>query len=128
MAQALWTWGTRLNKISVMPSRLTCYDVPGHTHLWAISCFRRLSFFWHDAMKQVVIDALDMLRGRFAVCLVGYVIMPEHVHVMIYPHPKGRDQPMSISKLLHAFKRHVGFHGKAALREILKQGIVGDTI
>jgi REP element-mobilizing transposase RayT len=59
-----------------------------------------------------------MLQQRFGVCLIGYVIMPEHVHVIVYPHSRGKDDPLSISKLLHAFKKHVGFHGKERLREV----------
>jgi len=69
-----------------MPSRLHRYDVPGHVHFWTVSCFRRLTFFWHDAMKTVVIEALRSLQEQFGVCLVGYVVMPEHVHFIVYPH------------------------------------------
>ena len=59
-----------------------------------------------------------MLQQRFGVCLIGYVIMPEHVHVIVYPHARGNDDPIPASKLLHAFKKHVGFHGKQRLREV----------
>ncbi len=69
-------------------------------------------------MKRIVADGLRVLQERFKVCLVGYVIMPEHVHVILYPHARGSDAPVPISKLSHAFKKHVGFHGKQRLREI----------
>jgi putative transposase len=55
---------------------------------------------------------------RFGVCLIGYVIMPEHVHTIVYPHAPGNDDPIPVSTLLHAFKKHVGFHGKRRLREV----------
>ncbi len=104
-----------------MPSRLRRYDEPGHTHFWTISCFRRLTFFCDDGIKQIVVDALCLLQQRFSVCLVGYVVMPDHVHVIVYPHASGTDLPIPISKLLHAFKQHVGYHGKHRLRELWRR-------
>ena len=69
-------------------------------------------------MKRIVAEGLGVVQRRFGVCLIGYVIMPEHLHVIIYPHSCGKDEPTPISQLLHAFKKHVGFHGKQRLREI----------
>lgn len=95
-----------------MSTRLLRYDIPGHTHFWTFSTYRRLTFFWHDDIKQIAIDGLRHLQAHFKICLVGYVIKPEHMHVLIYPHPHGQTLPIPISKLLHAFKRRVGQEGK----------------
>ncbi|NTW35151.1 MAG: hypothetical protein HGB17_03310, partial [Syntrophobacteraceae bacterium] len=70
-----------------MPSHLHRHDEPGHIHFWTISCYRRLQFFRDDGMKQVVVAALRSLQVDLGVCLVGYVVMPEHLHVLVYPHP-----------------------------------------
>jgi putative transposase len=104
-----------------MPTHLRRYDEPGHTHFWTISCYRRLTFFHGDGLKRIVVDGLRLLHERFSVCLIGYVIMPEHVHVILYPHARGTDTPTPISTLLHAFKKHVGFHGKDRLRQVWRQ-------
>ena len=104
-----------------MPTHLRRYDEPGHTHFWTISCYRRLTFFHDDGMKRIVVDGLHALHERFDVCLVGYVTMPEHVHALIYPHPRGCDSPIPISTLLHAFKKHVGFHGRRRLEWVIQQ-------
>jgi putative transposase len=101
-----------------MPTHLRRCDEPGDSHFWTISCQRRLTFFHDDAMKRIVGDGLHVLQQRFGVCLIGYVIMPEHVHVLVYPHARGNDAPIPVSKLLHAFKKHVGFRGKQRLREV----------
>ncbi len=100
-----------------MPSHLRRYDEPGYIHFWTISCYRRLGFFHSDDMKQIVIDGLRLLQLKFKVCLVGYVVMPEHVHVLLYPHGRGCAEPVGTSQLLNAFKQHVGYHGKACLRQ-----------
>jgi len=104
-----------------MPRDLKRHDEPGHTHFWTISCHRRLTFFWNDALKQVVVDGLQRLQRQFRVCLIGYVVMPEHVHVLVYPHRRGCDEPTPISTLLHAFKRHVAYYGREALRTYWRQ-------
>jgi len=62
-----------------MPAHLRRYDEPGDAHFWTISCRRRLTFFHDDAMKRIVTDGLRVIQRRFGVCLIGYVIMPEHV-------------------------------------------------
>jgi REP element-mobilizing transposase RayT len=64
-----------------VPTRLHRYDVPGHTHFWTFSTYRRLTFFWHDDIKHVALDGLRHLQSKFNICLVGYVIMPEHMHI-----------------------------------------------
>jgi len=77
-----------------MPSKLRRFDIPGHIHFWTLSCYRRLQFFHDDGMKRVAIDAFNHLQVRLGICLVGYVIMPEHLHVLIYPHRRGEDTPL----------------------------------
>jgi putative transposase len=99
-----------------MPTRLRRYDIPGHTHFLTFSTYRRLTFFWHDAIKQIAVDGLRLLQNKFRICLVGYVIMPEHMHVLIYPHARGDNAPIGISILLHAFKKYTGYEGKKQLR------------
>jgi putative transposase len=100
-----------------MPARLHRYDVPGHVHFLTISCHQRLPFFRFEELKQVVVDGLCQLRERFGICLIGYVVMPEHLHLMLYPHTKSCETPIPVSRLLHNFKQSVGFHGKQALRQ-----------
>lgn len=100
-----------------MPGNLRRHDEPGHVHFWTLSCCRRLGFFHIDPMKRVVIDGLRLLQDKFRICLVGYVIMLEHVHVILLPHARGTLDPLPISRLLNAFKQHVGFYGKQMLRE-----------
>ncbi len=106
-----------------MPSRLRRIDEPGHTHFWTLSCYRRLQFFHDDGMKRVVIAALRNLSEKFGICLIACVVMPEHLHVMLYPHRRGDDVPISISELLQAFKQGIGYYGKQRLRTVWrKQG------
>ncbi len=101
-----------------MPYRLHRIDEPGHIHFWTISCYRRLSFLWHDAMKHVVVDGFRLLQNEFRICMIAYVVMPEHMHFILYPHPPGDDRPIPISTLLHRLKMHIAVKGKERLRQI----------
>jgi len=69
----------------------------------------------------VVVDGLHRLQTESGICLIGYVIMPEHVHVLLYPHRRGCDEPTAISGLLHSFKRHVAHYCKEGLRTVWGQ-------
>jgi len=54
-------------------------------------------------MKRIVAEGLRVLQQRLGVCLIGYVIMPEHVHLLIYPRAEG----YSISRILSTLKQPV---------------------
>ncbi|HUW81990.1 MAG TPA: transposase [Phycisphaerae bacterium] len=102
-----------------MPSQLRRYDEPGHVHFWTISCYRRLSFFHDDVMRRIAVDAFAGLHRRFGVCLIGYVVMPDHVHLLLYPHAPGDSTPIPVRRLLQWFKQQVGYYGKRRLEEIM---------
>lgn len=104
-----------------MPSRLSRHDEAGHIHFWTLSCYRRLQFFHDDGMKRVVIDALRRLQLQLDICLIGYVIMPEHLHILLLPHRRGEDEPTPIGSVLQCFKQYVGRHGKKRLREVWRK-------
>ena len=74
-----------------MPAHLRRFNEPDHVHFWTISCYRRLGLFHHDGMKRIVIGALKRLQAKFDICLMGYVVIQEHVHVLLFrPRPTVR--------------------------------------
>ena len=83
-----------------------------------ISCYRRLQFFRHEPVKRVLIEGMGGTRAKLGIRWVGYVVMPEHVHLLLFPTPIGADQPVSVSTVLQDLKQYVGRHGKEALRSI----------
>ena len=44
----------------------------------------RLPIFRTDKVKQIVCDAFDEVRTRHAILLLAYVIMNDHVHLLVY--------------------------------------------
>jgi len=61
------------------------WDEPGHAHFVTFSCFQRLPLLTRDRTRRWVITSLEETRRRLDVALWAYVIMPEHVHVLLYP-------------------------------------------
>ncbi len=87
-------------------------------HFLTISCYRRLQFFRHDRVKQVLINGMLRAKAKLGIRWIGYVIMPEHVHLLVFPTPCGSDQSIPISKVLQYLKQYVGRHGKDAMRSV----------
>ncbi len=79
------------------------WDEPAHAHFLTYSCFRRLPLLTRDRTRRWVLDALAQTRQKRDVELWAYVIMPEHVHVLLCP--RGSDYEMR--RILVALKRPV---------------------
>jgi putative transposase len=93
------------------------WDDPGHAHFLTYSCFQRLPLLTRERTRRWVAEAMSALRRDHDADLWAYVIMPEHVHVLIYP----RHDPYEMRRSLAALKRPVS----AAAREHLVRR--GDT-
>lgn len=78
------------------------WDEPGHAHFLTYSCNKRLPLLTKDRTRRWVVEAMDRARATLKVSLFAYVIMPEHVHVLLFP---GSECPMR--RVLAALKRSV---------------------
>ena len=67
------------------------YNTPGHVHELTFSCYRRLPLLNKDRTRQWLQDALEIARSKYDADLLAYVIMPEHVHVLINPRQTNYD-------------------------------------
>jgi putative transposase len=55
----------------------------GHLHFITFRCYRRVPFLRSVRVRKVFVQILDEVRNRYGFSLVGYVVMPEHVHLLI---------------------------------------------
>jgi REP-associated tyrosine transposase len=60
-----------------------------HLHFITCSCYRRLPFFASARAKNVLVKLLDETRDRYRFALAGYVVMPNHIHLLIGEPAKG---------------------------------------
>jgi putative transposase len=65
-----------------MPWGLKRFQKTGDLHFVTFSCYRREPLL--DAKTRRMFErALEMSRRRYGFCVFGYVVMPEHVHLLL---------------------------------------------
>ena len=66
-----------------MPKRLKRIYGLGHLHFLTFSCYRRLPLLGSGRARNEFVRVLGEVRREYDFKLVGYVVMPEHVHLLI---------------------------------------------
>jgi putative transposase len=87
------------------------YNMPGHAHFLTYSCYRRLPLLSGDRSRAWVVEVLQRVRHKLDFDLWAYIVMPEHVHLLIHP----RQQAYRVENILAALKRPVSAQAKAYL-------------
>jgi putative transposase len=62
---------------------LKCYQETGHVHFLTFSCYRRQSYLGTAIARGRFEAALERTRQRYRLQVIGYVVMPEHVHLLL---------------------------------------------
>ena len=66
-----------------MPRRLhRCYGC-GYLHFITTSCYQRAPLLNSKSNRDLFLCVLEQVRRRYQFVVVGYVVMPEHVHLLI---------------------------------------------
>ena len=90
-------------------SKLPKFDIPGHVHFVTTKTYQSVPLFAVHDFCRVLLGNVDFYRRKHDFRLLGFVIMPDHFHVAIYPQ---HDVP--IRRILQDVKRH-------AARQILER-------
>jgi putative transposase len=81
-----------------MPKGLKRIYGHGHLHFITFNCYRRLPLLRSARARNVFVRALDEVRREYGFKLAGYVVMPEHVHLLISEPARGT--PSTVLKML----------------------------
>ena len=54
-----------------------------HLHFITFSCYRRLPLLGSAHARNLFVKILGEVRDRHGFALVGYVVMPEHIHLLL---------------------------------------------
>ncbi len=84
----------------------------GDLHFITFSCYRRLPFLGTARRRDLFLRVLEAARRRYQFVVVGYVVMPEHVHLLV-SEPERRD----LSVVLKTVKQAVARRARADMRE-----------
>src|ERR1700685_2758409 len=92
-----------------MPRQLKRYYGTDHLHFITCSCYHRQRWLGTAKRRDLFLIVLEQVRQRYDFVVAGYVVMPEHIHLLIDEPTKGDP-----SKVMQAIKQ--GF-----ARRVLKQ-------
>ncbi len=65
--------------------KLRHYDGDGRARFITFGTAKKIPLLTNTLYRMAVINAIDSVRNRFRYKLLGYVIMPDHVHLVIIP-------------------------------------------
>src|SRR5438876_10727747 len=85
-----------------MPKGLKRHYGQKHFHLVTFCCYRRRRYLDTVRARSLFVKVLAELRAKYGFFLVGYVIMPDHVHLLISEPPRATP-----SVVLNALKQRV---------------------
>jgi len=60
-------------------------NAPNAFRFLTFSCHKRLPLFGNEKIKAVFVESLAYARQQHSVILTGWVLMPEHVHLLLRP-------------------------------------------
>ena len=87
-----------------MPLHLKRYHQEGDDHFITFSCYNRKSYLTTPQAKQTFLNSLEQTRSKYNLQVLGYVVMPEHVHLLLSePH----DPQIPLSKAILSLKLSV---------------------
>lgn len=95
-----------------MSDRRRQFDDRLYAHFVTFSVHRRRRLLDHDFPKRIVLGVLNDELESFAAKCVGFVVMPDHMHAIIW-----LPAPGQLSSFMHAWKRKSSFHIRNWYRE-----------
>src|SRR5919205_823673 len=66
-----------------MPLGLTRFHQSGQSHFVTFCCYHRRPLLATDESRRIFESALERVRRSYRLYVYGYVVMPEHVHLLL---------------------------------------------
>ena len=86
------------------------FQESGQSHFVTFSCCRRQPYFATPEMFDQFVRGLEDMRRRFELCIYGYVVMAQHVHLLLSEPPQARlaeaihDLKLSFAKRMRSLR------------------------
>jgi putative transposase len=87
-----------------MPSGLKRYQHTHQLHFITFTCFHRAPFLHTASARDLCVLTLERVRVWYGFYVVGYVVMPEHVHLLI-SEPERRTLAVAMQMLKQVVSR-----------------------
>ncbi len=66
-----------------MTKGLVRYQQTGDLHFITFSCYQRKPYLGEAEARNIFLRSLETMRNRYDFFITGYVVMPEHVHLLL---------------------------------------------
>ncbi|MBN1782569.1 transposase [bacterium] len=76
------------------------YNIPYHAHELTFTCYHRYDYLKDPVLCELFIRALGIAKEKFSFMIWAYVLMPNHVHLLIYT----ENEIYSIASILRYIK------------------------
>jgi len=85
-----------------MPWGLRRFQETGQLHFLTFSCYKRRPNFTNAPCRTTFETSLERVRRGYGLCVYGYVVMPEHIHMLVNEPEQG-----SLSRVMQSLKQSV---------------------
>jgi putative transposase len=89
-----------------VPKGLHRFYGAGYWHFITSSCYHRRALLASPARRNLFLEILEQVRRRYGFVVVGYVVMPEHFHLLI-SEPETANPSVVMQVLKQRFARRV---------------------
>jgi putative transposase len=107
-----------------MPLGLKRYYGSGDLHFITSSCYQRRHWLGSASRRELFLRIMEETRQRYRFVVAGYVLMPEHFHLLI-SEPQQRNPSVVVQVLKQRFARTV--LGKMRRRQRREQKLLWET-
>jgi len=106
-----------------VPRRLHRNYSCGYLHYITSSCYQRRPQLGSARRRNLFLEILEQVRCRYGLVVVGYVLMPEHIHLLISEPDRGN--PSTVMQVLKQLLRAPRAAGMAQAESSYTGPLVG---
>jgi putative transposase len=96
-----------------MPRGLKRFQESAQCHFVTFSCYQRLPRLGDDSLRQLFVECLERARRSYRFRVYGYVVMPEHIHLLV-SEPEIEDLAKAIQSLKIAVAQRMRYYSKTS--------------
>ena len=99
---AVTAQSSQTSLISFMPWGLKRYQQTRQLHFVTFSCYHRQVLLGDPQARDLFVQTLETVRRWYGFWLIGYAVMPEHVHLLL-----SKPQSKNLALVLQMLKQMV---------------------
>src|SRR4051812_33241135 len=74
-------------------------ETPNQTRFLTFSCYDRRPLFGNALIRDLFVEHLEKARLELGFVVYAWVVMPEHVHLLVLPRSEGAGVPTILSRI-----------------------------